>query len=472
LKEVGLVLPGSTSSRLLIEVLSGAEEHVKEESLVVVDSEPGRKLVGVLRGLTGARRGEQNFLEARVEVVGVLSNRRIEPVYSPAKPGSRVYLVESPSDIGGALGEGLTLGVHPFSGVPVSLSVDALTYNIAVVGSPRTGKSELVRRLLREVLTKTSWRVVVFDHTGSDYAPYWSDKTIPGDRVSVDLDSAADALARISHLERYSDHLAVALAYQIASYIAESKSRSQKTAKPAGKVDLSLIRSLTPSDFDDYSVKAALEGWWSVDDFASTAARIADILSAREEASRVVELYLRVYGAKFIESLNRLDTKLSDIVDRAMRERIAVVDLSTVGAEIARAIVKGVILRLLSIAEESGEPLNTLIVVDEAQNYVCVHGCSPSLEAIEKALRESKRRGLGVVLVSRRIAELSPESRGNIATVLFGKPSSPAELQQISEMTDISGIPAETMFNMKPGEFFLAGFGSPVYKPILLKVAD
>lgn len=72
------------------------------------------------------------------------------------------------------------------------MSIEALKYHIAVVGTTGTGKSRLVKALVDEVIEKTSWSVIVFDHTGVDYAPYWPEKTLKATDIVLDVDTIGE----------------------------------------------------------------------------------------------------------------------------------------------------------------------------------------------------------------------------------------------------------------------------------------
>jgi len=68
---------------------------------------------------------------------------------------------------------------------------------------------------------------------------------------------------------------------------------------------------------------------------------------------------------RFIKSLNERKTSSKDILERLERDRL-VVDLSSVRQEERRYLVASVLRSIWNHIDERKQPVNTLVVVDEA----------------------------------------------------------------------------------------------------------
>jgi len=213
LKPIGVVVSGSSPVVVPIHVYKGCENYVKEDAFVVIkDDVKSMDYFGVIRSPRMydpllshyqrssiidnpelAKQGREVVFEATIiRVLGVLlPEGQLTPPRQPPTPRSEVYLVESPSDVNLKLETGLELGKHKFSGITVPIKPEALKYHIGVVGATGTGKSKLVVALVKEVLAKTNWRVIVFDHSGQDYAVLeeFRDKVVDSSKVTQDLES-------------------------------------------------------------------------------------------------------------------------------------------------------------------------------------------------------------------------------------------------------------------------------------------
>ena len=91
----------------------------------------------------------------------------------------------------------------------------------------------------------------------------------------------------------------------------------------------------------------------------------------------------------FIESLNERKTSSKDILERLERDRLVVVDLSSVRQEESRYLVASVLRRIWNYIDERKQPVNSLVVVDEAHTYACGKGNSPSMSSPGIPLREA-----------------------------------------------------------------------------------
>lgn len=490
MKLIGVVASSSKTSVAPMLVFKDAEGFVKEEALVVVeDAKTKKKYLGVVRSLTKLdpllTHTQRSAIIERPEladesldlpyetnairIIGELTEKRLEPPSIPPTPRSKVYLVESPADLELNLGEGLKIGVHKYSGVEVSLLPEALRYHIAVVGTTGTGKSRLVKAVIDEALEKTSWSIVVFDHTGVDYAPYWPDNIVGGHEVALDIETITTGLKlAVGAIENLiEEYVPIALAYY-----AMCASRTGNAQKCVPRNIEAELANASESLLEDAVIKVAEAKQWSAEDLARIAKGVAEHLGARPSTLLKLNLYVRIYGEHFVKRLNSMRYRIDDLIAMAKEKRLVVIDLSTVETEIRRVIVKRVLERLWEIISETLEPMNMLVVVDEAHNYACDRGCYPSNMLIEKTLREGRKWGVGVILASQRVIDFSPDVRNNVNTVFFSKLQTPYDFNQLQGFVDLAGITADTLALLEKREFFFAGYGNPLKYPLLIKVRE
>ncbi|MFZ8783203.1 MAG: helicase HerA domain-containing protein, partial [Desulfurococcaceae archaeon] len=173
---MGVVASNARSYEAPILIYKDAEAYVREEALVLIEDAKFKKTyLGVLRLVTKldpllttsqrsaviekpeiAEEGlDIPYEVSSVRIIGEVSGGRVEPPTTPPTPRSKVYLVESPSDLKIDLGSGLLVGVHKYSGVEMPMKSEVLRYHVAVVGTTGSGKSRLVKALVDEVFEKT-----------------------------------------------------------------------------------------------------------------------------------------------------------------------------------------------------------------------------------------------------------------------------------------------------------------------------
>jgi len=502
MREIGVIASNARSFEAPMLVYKDAEGFVKEEMLVVVEDVKfgGRKYLGVLRFVTKldplltvtqrsavierpeiAQEGADIPYETSVvRIIGELVGGRVEPSTTPPTPRSRVFAVESPNDLSLDLGKGLVIGVHKYSGIEIPMSIEALKYHIAVVGTTGTGKSRLVKALVDEVIEKTSWSVIVFDHTGVDYAPYWPEKTLKATDIVLDVDTIGEGLkAAIGSIESLIEsymplallrYVACKSGHQFCSQITElysgARARGRSEGEPRG------VAGVTRELVEELIIKVSREGLWNAAELAKVVAETSTMLGARSPTPQKLALYIALFGEHYVKRLNRMSMRVDDIVEKARRDRIVVVDLSGIETEARRVIVKRVLERLWEIITETLKPVNTLVVVDEAHNYACEHGCRPSNTLIEKSLREGRKWSLGVVLSSQRVIDFSTDVRNNVNTVFFSKLQTPYDFKQLEGFVDLAGIRPETLSLLSTREFFFAGLGNPLRYPMLVRVRE
>jgi len=533
---VGIIGSGSTTTYAPVIVWDKYEHLAKEEQLVLVDDEKRSiKYLGVFRGakryepfLNAFRRtsyvdnpeladmGTLPHTSVYVALIGVVGNDgALEEVQLPPNPGSKVHVIESPEDLGIDLGEGLIVGHHKYSGVEVPLSPTWLPYHLAVVGATGTGKSRLVKALLDEVLSKTEYRVIVFDHTGMDYVRYYPARTVQASRVVLDIALITDLMLEKTGLNpnTYEPYLLISTLYYLFKTLPKkardkvfgTEEGGSKADKPGaggsskgkglghyglgatttqdrgsggdeGRVTLrDMLRSIDRLNYSALmEAMAKYKVIWDKADFKSVVSEVIKFLGSRNPESVKVRLGVAIdvkLGDAFFKSLSKRDLLPSNIVDEAFRERLVVVDLSTEDTVVRRYVVAAVINELWRRIGESREPVNTIVVVDEAHNYAC-RFCGEAGKAIGRIAREGRKWGLGVVLVTQRIIDLDPEVRGNINTWFFSKLQTPSDFNELKGYMNLAGITEYSLAVLGRREFYVAGLMNPLKIPVLLKVRE
>lgn len=494
MRKVGVVASGSTTLYAPIQVFKNSENEAREESLVVIDDASKKtKYLGILRNLRMndpllphsqrssiidnpdlAKLGtEVIFVNSYVRILGELEHGFVNPSSRPPAPRSLVYLMESPSDVWLNLGEGLIVGKHKYSYIEVPISIDALRYHVGVIGATGTGKSRLVLALVDEVLRKTDWKVIVFDHSGLDYAAYFKDNTLDGGTIVLDIDTIHSYLKEASGYEDKDDYVYYTLLTYVTISLDElgrysTTQKGSKSAQPKESVFSAVSEKLSEvSDIED--LLAQVE--WNIDKLYSYLGQVLRALNAKEHTRTKIEAKLFVCCREFIASLNSRKTGIKELIERANRDRLVVIDLSPLGQTEKKCIVKSVLTKLWQIVDSKRVPVNTLVVIDEAHNYACEY-CGEVRELIKRTAREGRKWGVGLVLASQRIIDFATEVRNNINTFFFSRLQTPSDLDNLRVVLDLGGVGYENLAVLGQREFFVAGLGNPLKYPVLLRVKD
>lgn len=501
MKPIGVVSSGSSVLQAPIQIFKKSELEAREESFVVIeDISKEIKYLGILRNLRMndpllphsqrsslidnpqlAKVGvEVIFENSYVRILGELEDGQVRSATTPPTPRSIVYLVESPSDIKLKFAEGLVVGTHKYSRIEVPMLPEALRYHVGVIGATGTGKSRLVLALVQEVLEKTDWNVIIFDHSGQDYVPYFKeDNIIDGGRLVVDLETLSNHLKKLAGLKDEEDYIYFALlAYLLADMLDESKlSDTQKITlkSPSGtKTDTEVLskvlRGLQKANYLEDILKSKN---WNLNKITEYLKKIIKELGGKEHTGVKYEAKLSIYCRDYIEkSLNNKKITFNDLRQQVLSKRLAVVDLSGVEREEKRSIVASTLSKLWELVDAERKLVNTLIVIDEAHNYACHEACRPSVDLIERSAREGRKWGIGLVLVSQRIIDFSTDVRNNIGTFFFSKLQTPSDLDNLKGVLDLGGIGYDNLAILEQREFFFAGLGNPLKYPILIQVKN
>ncbi|MEM0065441.1 MAG: ATP-binding protein [Sulfolobales archaeon] len=498
LKPVGVIASGSKSFYAPVLVYKDAERVLREESLAVIrDRVTGKQYLGLIRWLSKIdpllpatqRSGVVDnprlaeiatnvpFETSYVRIIGEICGGKLEPTVDPPTPRSEVLLIESPEDLALDVGEGMTIGEHKYSGVKVPLNPKYLPYHIGVVGATGTGKSRLVKALIDEVLSKTDWKVIVFDHSGVDYTSYYPHNVVDASQVMPDPATLSELIAEGSMLEDQEEYIMAAVYAYIAYFkrasattVTHGPRRTDKTLSPSRTsfdCSISYVEGLDLTDIE----KIMTEITWDIHTFRKCVEIAGKEVKARDSTVAKMSLLIGTYSKGLIESLNKKKLTAREVVNRVLKERMVVVDLSSVEVVVRRYIVKSVIDELWRIVDERREKPRTLVVIDEAHNYACM-GCGASLRSIERTAREGRKWEIGLVLASQRIIDFSTDIRNNINTFYFSRLQTPGDFENLRGVLDLGGLGPESLSVLGVREFFFAGLGNPLRFPILMRVKE
>jgi DNA helicase HerA-like ATPase len=448
--ELGIVVSGATIGSIPVQIYRSAERHAVEEQLVgVVDREnPGEVVVGFLRRVTKLEPVMRDrvrtpyvdrpemvdygillpYTSAIVKPYVAIREGRIGEVINVVTPGSKVYLLDASALENAFRGDYIYVGAHKYSGWALPLDVRYVTHHVGVFGATGMGKSRLVKALINELAAK-GFRVVVFDHTGVDYAPYYN-TMVKSTEVRIPPNILASVIAKVAQLQwqTHGEYLEIAT--------------------------------------------MTYEGRWTKEGFIAHLRRVMKRLNARDSTIEKVELYLKqLVNSSFFEELNNRVKSPEDIL--SIEATPVVIDLSfDTDLSVKQAIVASVIEAAWAQVKREKTQAKIVFVVDEAQNYA-PQTWTISKDAIETTVREGRKWGLSMILASQRIVgDIDPSIRANLGTIFFSRLTAPTDIREISTYLDLADINESVLAQLQPREFFVAGLMNPLRRPILIKTKE
>ncbi len=448
--ELGIVVSGATVGSIPVQIYRSAERYAVEEQLVgVVDREnPGEVVVGFLRRITKLEPVMRDrvrtpyvdrpemvdygillpYTSALVKPYVTIREGKIGEVTNVVTPGSKVYLLDASALENVFQGDYIYVGVHKYSGWTLPLDVRYITHHAGVFGATGMGKSRLVRALINGLAAK-EFKVVVFDHTGVDYAPYYN-TVVKSTEVKIPPNILASVIAKVAQLQwqTHGEYLEIA--------------------------------TMTH------------EGRWTKEGFIAHLKRVMKRLNARDSTIEKVELYLKqLVNSSFFEELNNRVKSPEDIL--SIEATPVIIDLSfDTDLSVKQAIVASVIEAAWARVKQEKTPTKIVFVVDEAQNYA-PQTWTISKDAIETTVREGRKWGLSVILASQRIVgDIDPSIRANLGTIFFSRLTAPTDVREISTYLDLADINESVLAQLQPREFFVAGLMNPLRRPVLIKTKE
>ncbi len=465
MRKVGFAV-GRTSTKWITVRL---EDKVLIDDLIIV----GNGLLGVVRGVSYANPTMSpyspftptnveaikayEYQNANVELYGSINRGRFDPrILSAIPTGTPAYKVERGDLEELAFIENpIFVGEHPSSKWPLPLDSRAIDYHVAVVGATGSGKSHLVRLLVKE-LVRTGKRVVVFDHTGVDYSPYFRDQVITDDNIFPDLFSLAEVMANKVLGKDYLDDAEVSLYTYLYSEGDLEKVRNfmESLGFGSGEFDMeaiSKLREISPMNIN-----------WDDEPFIATLRVVMGYLK-RKDHTIAKSLFRLAKSGISLSSFNGRKYDINDLIDHILDEDLTILDISSETLPIRYGIMRGVMSGIMDRAERREDKLNIAIVVDEAQVYA---KGQPPTGALSDVARRGRKWGIGLILVSQRwVSDLDINIRANINSVVFSSLQSSSDLDDIGKIVSLGDIDTGILGT---GDFYVTGLLSPFRRPILM----
>lgn len=378
-------------------------------------------------------------------------------------PGSKVYKIKHGGSLVNLLmsllpeeTKPLVLGNHKYtSSLEIPLDSKYIPYHIGVFGATGMGKSRLVKVLIDEIVTKTNYAVIVFDHTGMDYTRFYPDSTIESLKIKLDpLTFSAWLIKKLRLSEYLMDYVDISVLEIFRDY--EGSEWEIIMEKISKNNDPEAVKRLHSKLKEKIAGTAGKLG--AKDTTIQKLSILMDILIQPTELARV---FVREYTA---------DQILKLAFEYKKQEKPLVIDLSLEETlEAKRSIIASIIDAAWNRIIESRQEINLIIAIDEAQNYAWRAGrCE---EGLTRIAREGRKWGFGLIIASQRLTgSVSTDIRANLNTVLFSKLSQTGDLNEIKQFADITGIEQSDLAQLVPREFYVAGLMNPLRKPIAIRV--
>jgi hypothetical protein len=478
--EIGITTSGASVSSVPIQFYKRSEHLALEEQLVLIHdpSLEDELLLGVIRNVTKLEplirdrvrspfvdRPEvldqtilMPFTSAVVKLYASIrpSTKSVFEVRHVPTPGSKVYVIKDGRFLSDyvKVNTPILLGNHKYSNWPINLDATFVNQHVGVFGATGVGKSRLVKALIEELI-RVGKHVVVFDHSGVDYAPHFKGRVVTSKDIAISPPTIASVIADKARLnwQTFGEYLEVA----VITYVrGERGVRRQQVQLVEGRQGDQVVR------WDK-----ALFTKHLVDSMRGLGARDSTV----EKARLFIDYFIE---PEFFEELNKRVTQPIDIVNEALKSNLVVIDLSLDPELVVKqAIIADVIDSAWRLVKERREPLDLVFVIDEAQNYVPENEWTICGDVIETTAREGRKWGLSLVIASQRIArDVRASVRANLGTVFFSRLSAQGDLREIAAYMDIADVSESTLAQLGTREFYVAGLMNPLRKPLLIRVRD
>jgi hypothetical protein len=478
--EIGITTSGASVSSVPIQFYKKSEHLALEEQLVFIHdpSLEDELLLGVVRGVTKLEplirdrvrspfvdRPEvldqtilMPFTSAVVKLYASIrpSTKSVFEVRHVPTPGSKVYVIKDGRFLSDyvKVNTPILLGNHKYSNWPINLDATFVNQHVGVFGATGVGKSRLVKALIEELI-RVGKHVVVFDHSGVDYAPHFKGRVATSKDIAISPPTIASVIADKARLnwQTFGEYLEVA----VITYVrGERGVRRQQVQLVEGRQGDQVVR------WDK-----ALFTKHLVDSMRGLGARDSTV----EKARLFIDYFIE---PEFFEELNKRVTQPIDIVNEALKSNLVVIDLSLDPELVVKqAIIADVIDSAWRLVKERREPLDLVFVIDEAQNYVPENEWTICGDVIETTAREGRKWGLSLVIASQRIArDVRASVRANLGTVFFSRLSAQGDLREIAAYMDLADVSESTLAQLGTREFYVAGLMNPLRRPLLIRVRD
>lgn len=405
------------------------------------------------------------------------------------RPGQKVYLASS-EDLARIVGSGdVEIGRLSFDpSVPFTLSLNMLcSRHFAVLAMTGAGKSNTVAVILASILERYPYaRVIVID-THNEYVPlaakYPNARVVsPAGRTARFVEARYGVAPRplevplwtlgleeIAGLLRLDPSRATKQLMYLRNALQEVRRKRYPRAGAddtvyfeIGELEAALkaaAKSLRYSDRSLEDLILKIEMLVENADLKYVTRPVhSDELYASlqaEEPRRSVEAYTRIYG-------QLLEPGLTIVALGGLP--------SDAQASTAATILKSV-WRLVTASVLAGNPIPTLLIVEEAHNYAPQGRWSPARDILERIAKEGRKFGIGLGVVSQRPRELSQTLLAQCGTLIALRTANPRDQDYIlSSVEDVMGEMVEGLSGLATGEALVSGSAAPI--PAIVKVYE
>jgi hypothetical protein len=479
MRKVGIVASGSTVIDAVAILNEGEEKKVKAEDLVIIDNTNGNRIMSVCRtavgsnenlravgfspGIAYARLGKhpstaKEYYAFTLDVLGDISSGKLEQNKTVIAPSSDVLLFEQEDNPMGHLGNpNGSVGYykdHPKWTVPMIARF--IPYHIGVFAVTGAGKSLLTRFQIIPFLQSSKYDLIIVDWKGSDYAPYAKAKLTMGD-LALDDDSVVDYLC--AAMDDFGffwgtspEKNPIKSALETVIYRGDWR----KISSPVdlrGHLEQGIVQELTIENTTDDGKggkKLSYYGKRDIDRFKRYLAKASD------------QEFKNVMGT----------VKPEEIVDRAKKEQVVVVDISAGGKDEKLSVFLTIANHLRKMMQEKRE-LKIALVIDEGPQYCpfMPRGKeSKTTEAISELCALGRSYALCVVLLSQGIAGeigINAAVRRNLNTQFIGK-IHPLDMEEAKRLLAQGKIEDKSLTLLPEGDFYFLGKMNPSPVPLLI----
>lgn len=120
----------------------------------------------------------------------------------------------------------------------------------------------------------------------------------------------------------------------------------------------------------------------------------------------------------------------------------------------------------------AGRALRGLLVIDEAKDFVPSQGSSACKASLQRLAAQARKYKLGMVFATQHPKDIDSKIVGNCATHYYGRASSPASLQTLSELMSSRGGNATDFPKLKTGQFYVHFPDGDLTTPVKVQIPD
>ncbi|MGC8583475.1 MAG: ATP-binding protein [Thermoproteus sp.] len=392
------------------------------------------------------------YTEAKAVVVGALRGGRLRRPSKPLRPLDYVYRAppELVAEFLAPRGEGPYIELGTVWGYDIPASVDAtrlVTQHCAILASTGAGKSWLAGVIIERLVDAAEVSVVVFDPHG-EYSAMQVARSEAGKSVAdlvdvyvvgkVDVSAQDKAFeARFGVARRY-ERVALnprSLPLRVLERILEGTyglTDAQRRILEEGWQAATAYGDRQPLTDLEQLIEEVLEGGKAAAPGGYAGEMALGGLAGRLRALfKGSPIFLERYG----ETFNGEPVRLFEPARLLTSRGIKVLDLSGLDLFDQRIFVAVALDGMYKAALRRAN-IPTLVVVEEAHNFVPARESPVSKPYAVKIAREGRKFGLGLCLISQRPTKLDPDALSQCMTQIFKRIINPVDLKYVAAVAE------------------------------------